>query len=140
MTRDLLITAHPTASVADACDLGCWLPLAQPLDDLIALTHLVVLGPGAEAIEAVARIEQLEPWHLRSGTTEWLPLLGAAHPLRRPIPLGRSRMLEGWLPRNPLEQRLVSIDGLLASDSLAAYLRLISQGRTADKCAGDPWH
>ncbi len=114
MTRDLLITAHPTASVADASDHGCWLPVALPL-------------------------EQLEPWHLRSGTTEWLPLLGAAQALRRPIPLGRSRMLEGWLPRNPLEQRLISIDGLLACDSLAAYLRLISQGRTADRCAADPW-
>lgn len=139
MTRDLLITSHHAHALAGACDLGCWQPLALRLDDVLDLTHLAVLEPGAEAITNVVEINQLEPWLQPDGAERWLPLLGRRRSLRRPVPLGASRLLEGWLPRGPRDLRLVSIDGLLASDSLAAYLRAVSQGRTADRCAGDPW-
>ena len=139
MARDLLLTAHHGHALAGACDLGCWQPLPLRLDDVLDLTHLAVLEPGAQAITAVAEIVQIEPWLMADGAEHWLPLLGLRRQLRRPVRLGSSRLLQGWLPRGPRELRLLSIDGLLASGSVAAYLRLLSKGQTADRCAGDPW-
>jgi hypothetical protein len=144
MALDLLLIAEHPHALRDACLRGWWRPLLLPTADLRPLTHLTVLHPKATAIEQVAPIQALEPWP-QSGWPQggwptpggpepgeprrWLLALCTLRQLRRPIPLGRGRQLNRWRPRTLGEMRLLSIDALLLSDSLADYLERLRRRR-----------
>jgi hypothetical protein len=103
----LLISDHPNA-LRDACLRGYWGPMSPPSADCRFLTHLAVLPPQATAIEHVARIQALEPWPepggpVPSGSLRFLLVVRHLHPLRRPIPLGRSPLLSTWRPQPAAE-------------------------------------
>jgi hypothetical protein len=120
-----------------------------------------VLAPQASAIEQVARIQAIEPWPEPAqdprpeagpgAAPRWRLVVRSHRTLRRPLPLGRSRHLDRWRPRRPDETRLLSIDALLMSDSIADYLRRLNPaqeccgsagaapGPGPDRSAADPW-
>ena len=168
MALDLLLIAAPPELLQQACLRGWWGPLSLPAALCRFLTHLAVLAPQASAIEQVARIQAIEPWpepaqDPRPGTgvgpdgsspgaaPRWRLVLRSHRTLRRPLPLGRSRHLDRWRPRRPDETRLLSIDALLMSDSIADYLRRLNPaqeccgsagaapGPGPDRSAADPW-
>lgn len=128
MASTVLITSHHHAALAAACERGFWMPVPLSTDQAFGLSHLIVLSPGQQWIEEVGVISDLEPWIETDGIERWLPFLGQRRQLRHPIPLGHSRLLEGWLPRSYEEQRLLDLDALLAADSLSGLLRFMMQG------------
>jgi hypothetical protein len=162
MALDLLLIAAPPELLQQACLRGWWGPLSLPAALCRFLTHLAVLAPQASAIEQVARIQAIEPWTepasrqglsspLPGAAPRWRLVLRSHRTLRRPLPLGRSRHLDRWRPRRPDETRLLSIDALLMSDSIADYLRRLNPsqeccgsagaapGPAPDRSAADPW-
>ena len=126
MTLHLLLTAHQPHALERACELGCWLPLPLSLGQAQRASHLAVLSPGQRQLGLAAPITALEPWWDRSGAQLWLPLLGDALPLQRPLPLGSSAALQRWLPQGPQHWRLLPLRALLADGSMA---ELLAQGR-----------
>lgn len=122
MPKDLLLTVHHQGALAEACVRGFWYPLAIPQLEVLDLTHLVVLHPGAEAVAEVAPITSLEFLFLRDGEEHWLPFLGACRVLRHPVPLGSGDELQRWLPTSPQQYRLLEIDRLLVAHSLAELI------------------
>jgi hypothetical protein len=122
MPRDLLLTVHHPGAWAEACLRGFWLPMPIRGVEVLALTHLTVLHPGAEAVAELAPISSLEPLMGRDGEVRWMPFLAAPRRLRHPVPLGDAQVLGPWLPASPLEYRLLEIDRLLVAISLAALI------------------
>ena len=137
MPLDLLLLAAEAQTLQLAARRGFWGPLALPGAQSRCLTHLAVLPPKANAIELVAQIQAIEPWPLSGDTNRWLLSLGPARELRRPILLGRGAQLSRWRPRTAEQLRVLSIDGLLLSDSLADYLRRLQRGRLRLALKGD---
>ena len=137
MARDLLLLAADPSELEEAAERGYWGPQALPRAACDSLTHLAVLPPNANAIEQVAQILSIEPWPMSDANPRWLLSLGPARQLRRPIPLGRGSQLSRWRPRNADQLRVLSIDGLLLSDSLADYLRRLQRGRLRLSLKGD---
>ena len=129
MPLDLLLLAAEAHTLELATRRGFWGPLALPGAQSRCLTHLAVLPPKASAIELVAQIHAIEPWPMAGDSSRWLLSLGPVRQLRRPILLGRGAQLSRWRPRRAEEHRVLSIDGLLLSDSLADYLRRLQRGR-----------
>jgi len=123
MASIALITTHHSKALANACERGFWMPVPLSIDQAFELSHLIVLSPGQDRIEEVGVISELEPWLEADGVERWLPFLSQRRRLRHPITLGHSRLLQGWLPRSYGEQRLLDLDQLLASASLADLLR-----------------
>ena len=128
MASSVLITTHHRTALAAACERGFWMPIPLSTEQAFELSHLIVLPPGLTAIEEVGVISDLEPWIEPDGIERWLPFLSQRRRLRHPIPLGSGRLLEGWLPRSYEEHRLLDLDALLASDSLAELLRVMMRG------------
>jgi hypothetical protein len=137
MPLDLLLLAAEAQTLQLAARRGFWGPLALPGAQSRCLTHLAVLPPNATAIEQVAQILSIEPWPMSEANPRWLLSLGPARQLRRPIPLGRGPQLSRWRPRTADQLRVLSIDGLLLSDSLADYLRRLQRGRLRLSLKGD---
>jgi hypothetical protein len=128
VASSVLITSHHQTALAAACERGFWMPVPLSTDQAFGLSHLIVLSPGQQWIEEIGVISDLEPWVEADGIERWLPFLSQRRRLRHPIPLGQSRLLQGWLPRNYEEQRLLDLDALLAADSLAELLRVMMRG------------
>jgi len=124
----VLVTTHHRTALAAACERGFWMPVPISTDQAFALSHLIVLPSGQQWIEEIGVISDLEPWVEEDGIERWLPFLSQRRHLRHPIPLGQSRLLQGWLPRSYEEQRLLDLDALLAADSLSELLRFMMQG------------
>lgn len=137
MPLDLLLLAAEAQTLQLAARRGFWGPLALPGAQSRCLTHLAVLPPNATAIEQVAQILSIEPWPMSEANPRWLLSLGPARQLRRTIPLGRGPQLSRWRPRTADQLRVLSIDGLLLSDSLADYLRRLERGRLRLALKGD---
>ena len=128
MASTVLITSHHPTALAAACERGIWMPVPLSTDQAFSLSHLIVISPGQQWIEAVGVISDLEPWVEADGIERWLPFLGQRRQLRHPIAIGHSRLLQGWPPRSYEEQRLLDLDALLASESLADLLKVMMRG------------
>ena len=126
MARDLLLLAAPPSALEKAAERGYWGPLTLPRAACDSLTHLAVLPPVAKVIDVVAPILEVTPWPDPRPSSRKQLLLGPIRPLRRPIAVGRGRMLARWRPRRLDQPRLVVVNELLFYDSLAEYLELLT--------------
>ncbi|MFN9637449.1 MAG: hypothetical protein ACK55D_12135 [Synechococcaceae cyanobacterium] len=126
MARDLLLLAAPPSALEEAAERGYWGPLTLPAAACDALTHLAVLPPKAKWIDVVVPILDVTPWPDPRPSARKQLLIGPTTPLRRPIPVGRGRVLARWRPRQLNQPRLVVVSDLLFYDSLAEYLELLS--------------
>ncbi len=128
MATSVLITTHHRTALVAACERGFWMPVPLSLDQAFGLSHLIVLSPGQHWIEEIGVISDLEPWVEADGIERWLPFLSQRRRLRHPIPIGHSRLLQGWLPRSYEEQRLLDLDALITAGSLSELLQVMRRG------------
>jgi hypothetical protein len=126
MARDLLLLAADPHELEEAAERGYWGPQALPRAACDSLTHLAVLPTNAKVIDRVAPILQIAPWPDPRPSARKQLVLGPITPLRRPIPVGRGRVLSRWRPRRLDQPRLVVVNELLFYDSLAEYLELLT--------------
>jgi hypothetical protein len=126
MARDLLLLAAAPSALEEAAERGYWGPISLPRAACEALTHLAALPPKARAIDQVAPILQVTPWPDPRPSSRKQLLLGPITPLRRPIAVGRGRLLSSWRPRRLDQPRLVVVNDLLFCDTLAEYLQQLS--------------
>jgi hypothetical protein len=126
MARDLLLLAADPSELEEAAERGYWGPQALPRAACDSLTHLAVLPTNAKVIDRVAPILQIAPWPDPRPSARKQLVLGPITPLRRPIPVGRGRVLSRWRPRRLDQPRLVVLDDLWFCDSLADYLEQLS--------------
>jgi hypothetical protein len=125
MARDLLLLAAAPNELEEAAERGYWGPLTLPSAACDSLTHLAVLPTTAKAIDVVAPILLVAPWPDPRPSARKQLVLGPTTPLRRPIAVGRGRVLTRWRPRRLDQPRVVVVNELLFYDSLAEYLELL---------------
>ena len=123
MTTKVLLTHHHRDAIENAAERGFWMPLPLEAEQLKDVMYLTSLSYGETTLKQLVEVTSFEPWRESDGIERCLPFLGQRLELPKPLPLGDSRLLAGWLPRQREAVQIVKLDALLAAKRLSDLLR-----------------